>query len=386
MNTNLCMSNPKVRATVVNAVVAYAKAYTNVDYLHVWLADSTRNHCECDQCAKMRPSDFYMILMNELDAALTASKLSTRIVFISYVDTMFAPEHITINNPQRFSLLYAPITRSYTSSITADTEIPEAAPYVRNAWATPKSSAENLAHLKQWQKTWRGPCFVYEYHFWRRQMEDPALMYISRRIYEDILALKHMNCDGIVEDGSQRHFFPNGFAMYIYAETLMNRNCDYDAVMEDYFRHIYADAWQEVKAYLQQVSDAFDFGWISGEKRTDPAKTVYYDPARVPQLEKIFQLAEKARQIVKAHPVMATRPQYVSMRLLWHHAAYIEGVAACMIAKAKGEDEQAMALARDFCHSFGQREFEIERYYDHELAMTTLEINAKRQKPRNEVT
>ncbi len=55
--TNLCYSNPYVRTTMAEAVVEFAKTHTNVDYLHVWLADLEKNHCECDQCKQKRPSD-----------------------------------------------------------------------------------------------------------------------------------------------------------------------------------------------------------------------------------------------------------------------------------------------------------------------------------------
>ncbi|MBR4864069.1 MAG: DUF4838 domain-containing protein [Oscillospiraceae bacterium] len=381
LNTNVCMSNPKVRATMIRSIVAHAEAYSHVDFLHVWLADGKRNHCECPECQIMRPSDWYLVLMNELDAVLTEKGLPTRIVFIAYVDTMFAPEHITVNNPQRFSLLYAPITRKYTSSITEDTVVPEPSEYIRNAWPIPESAEANLAHLKQWQKTWTGPVFCYEYHFWRRQCRDVALMYMSRRIYEDILGLKYMGVDGIVEDGSQRHHFPNGFAVYIFAEALMNRDCDYDAVMEDYFRHAYGDAWKEVKDYLHTVSEVFDYGWMAGEKRLAPQYSVYYDPARAERLQQVAALAEKARSIAAAHPVMPTRPQAVSMRLLQLHAEYIEGFAACMTEKALGNNEKAVALFEDFCASFGRHEVEIDRYYDHEMAMATLKIDVNRVKP-----
>lgn len=36
-------------------------------------------------------SDWYVILLNEIDEALTARKLPTRIVFIKYYDTNWAP-------------------------------------------------------------------------------------------------------------------------------------------------------------------------------------------------------------------------------------------------------------------------------------------------------
>ena len=372
LNTNLCMSNPKVRTTMVNGIVEYAENHQNVDYLHVWLADGSRNHCECAECQKMRPSDYYLMIMNELDEALEAKGLVTRIVFIAYVDTLFAPENVVINNPMRFSLLYAPITRTYTASINEDSVIPEAAPYVRNQWEHPKATEDNLAFLRSWQKTWKGPSFSYEYHYWIHQYFDPGQLYISRRIYEDIMSLKLMDLDGFVEDGSQRSFFPNGFHMYIFAETLMNRDCDYDAVLADYFSHIYGDAWQDVKNYLQKVSDAFDFAFMSGERSADPEKGQYYDPARAKTMADVKALAAEGRAIAEAHMVMPTRPQTVSMRLLLRHAEYIEGIASFLEEQVQGNEKVAFEKFAAFERAFGKHEFEIERYFDHYMAFHTL--------------
>ena len=77
------------------AIADYAENHENVTYLHVWLADGYRNHCECENCKKKRPSDFYMMIMNELDAELESRNLDTRIVFIAYVDTMYPPVEVT---------------------------------------------------------------------------------------------------------------------------------------------------------------------------------------------------------------------------------------------------------------------------------------------------
>lgn len=91
LNTNLCMSNPETRSVVANYVADYAEKQNNVDFLHVWLADADNNHCECEACAAKTTSDWYVVLLNDIDAVLTARKLDTRIVFIAYVDTTWAP-------------------------------------------------------------------------------------------------------------------------------------------------------------------------------------------------------------------------------------------------------------------------------------------------------
>jgi len=362
--TNPCMSNPEVRSIMADAVVAYAKNHQNVDYLHVWLADGTRNHCECEECVKMRPSDWYMMIMNEIDEKLEQAGLDTRIVFIAYVDTLWGPEKIAIKNPKRFSLLYAPISRSYCSSLAEDSKIPEPLPYLRNTWQTPVSAEENQALLNGWFDLWKGDNFCYEYHFWRHQVRDPGGIYIAKRIYEDIRALRVMNMKGIVEDGSQRSFFPNGFAIYIYAEALMNRDCDFEAVKEDYFSHIYGEDWKDALALLERITNAFDYEYTSGRKSANPDVSRFYNPERVPALESIRELAAEERALAAKHKVMPTRPQTVSWRLLRYHASYIELFSDLLLTKAQGHHFQAQEKQEYFKQEFGKWESEIERYYD----------------------
>ena len=372
LNTNLCMSNPKVRTTMATAIADYAQQASNVDYLHVWLADGSRNHCECEECKKMRPADYYLMIMNELDDILTARSLDTRVVFICYVDTLFAPEKITINNPRRFSLLYAPIHRSYCSSVTEDEPIPAAQEYVRNSWVNPPDAMAHLALLRKWQEVWPGPTFSYEYHFWKHQYADMSGLYIARRIYEDIRSLKYMGIDGYVEDGSQRSFFPNGLAIYVYAETLLNREADFGALVEDYFSHAYGADWRKVLAYLKLVNETFDYDFMAGQKSADLTRGNYYDPEKAAQLENIREHAAFGRKLAVDHRKMPTRPQTVSYRLLERHAEYIEGTAEVFRQMALGHNHMAQERWEELRKDFGRYEVEIERYFDHFLALRSL--------------
>ena len=372
LNTNLCMSNPEVRTIMAEGVVDYAKKHANVDYLHVWLADGLRNHCECEECQKARPSDFYLMIMNEIDERLNEAGLSTRIVFIAYFDTMFPPEQVTIKNPKRFSLLYAPITRSYCTSFGKDTVLPGIKEYVRNAWKSPKTAEENMAYLKEWKKQWDGPTFSYEYHFWTHQYRDPSGLYIARRIYEDICGLQYIGLDGYVEDGTQRTFFPNGFVAYVYAETLVNRDIPFEDIVEDYYSHIYGEDWKKVLEYMQNIQETFDFRFMEGEGSKDVNISKYYDPSKEQGFRDVKIYTEQCRELVQTHLCMPTRPQTVSWRLLEKHAEFCEGLAEFMAEKCQGHEELAEELAEAFFDKFGKYEVEIERYYDHFMAKKSL--------------
>ena len=376
--TNACLSNPKVRTLMVQDIADYAQSHHNIDFLHVWLSDGQRNHCECDECKKMLPTDWYMMIMNELDEELTKRNLSTRIVFISYLDTMFAPQQVKLNNPQRFSLLHAPITRTYQSSVQEDTKPIAPPPYTRNAWETPTQEDATFGFLRQWQKMFDGPVFSYEYHFWRHQYLDPGGQSIARRLYEDVRSLKYMDLSGYVQDGSQRSGFPNAFPVYVYANTLMDRELDYEELAADYFSHIYGPDWQEAVNILKQISAAFDFGFMEGTKSLDPENSDYYNPEIAQRILAVGDLCAQERILAQKHLNMPTRPQTVSWRLLLRHAEYCELWSKILWNKAMGYNFKAQELAAEFAPLFGKYELEMERYYDHYMACLVLEHITRR--------
>ena len=313
------------------------------------------------------------MLLNEIDAALTASELDTRIVFIAYLDTIFAPEKMKLNNKDRFALLYAPISRSYTRSIDENTKPAPVEKYVRNKWKQPTDMGATLSYLVEWQKVFGGMSFSYEYHFWRHQFLDLGGLSIARRLYEDVRSLKITGLEGYVEDGSQRSAYPNAFPVYIYAETLMNRNCDFDKVKADYFYHIYGEDWEKAAAILEKIGDAFDFKYMEGECSKDKTVSKYYDPERSERLSEISSLSKELKALAEAHLNMPYRPQTVSWRLLLRHAEYVELWREIMTEKALGNDVSAANLAVAFRDKFGKYELEMERYYDHGLASRVLE-------------
>jgi len=376
--TNLCMSNPEVRRRMAEAVADYADRHRNVTYLHVWLADGFTNHCECEECAKMRPSDWYLMIMNEIDMRLTEKKLDTRIVFIAYVDTMFAPEKITIQNPRRFSLMYAPVYRYYTSGITKDSRLPPPAPYLRNRWERDFTTEGNFAHIPAWKKTWKGPYITYEYHFWFHQCYDPGQINLARRIHEDVRGLKEWDFQGFIEDGSQRSAFPSGFALYVYAETLMDTKKSFEEMEEDYFSHCYGSLWREVKDYFYEISHAFDFSFMEGEKSIDRTVSKYYNPAVAKKFAAVPQICAEGRALAERLSG-ETRPQAVSRRLLQLHTELCEGYAAFMYEKALGHNHLAYEMAHRFFDEFGKHEIEIERYFDHAMFCSCVNTMLKKR-------
>ena len=199
-------------------------------------------------------------------------------------------------------------------------------------------------------------------------------MSIARRVYEDILALDEIGLDGFIEDGSQRAFFPNGFALQIYADALLNKSCNYEEVKEDYFRHAYGEQWKDVVECLEQISELFDYAYMEGERSIDEKRGKYYRPNHVENLKKVKEVAARERAIAEENKNMPYRVQTVAMRLLLRHAEYCEKIADIMMEKTIGNQEKAKELLDAFKDDFGRYEVEMERYYDHFMVMKTMNI------------
>ena len=286
-NTNFCMGNPENRKIVVDYIADYAANASNVDYLHVWLADSTNHTCECDICQEKMHTDWYIILLNEIDAELTKRNLNTRIVLACYYDTFLPPENERLNNPQRFSLLLAPLTRRYTEAVSPEIKQIEFPAYVRNAFKNPKDPSVPVAMAEAWEKKCGLKVLVYEYHFWVNQYYEPTQLEFAKLIHDDIKGYYAHGFNGIIEDGSQRSFFPNGFNFYVYAQTLFDTKVDFEDLKHDYFFTAYAEDYEKVLEFLTQLNKLMDYKFISGERSLNEKVGPYYNP----------QMAEKLRHV-----------------------------------------------------------------------------------------
>ena len=268
LNTNLCYSNPKVRAMMSDAVAEYAQTHPQESMLHVWLADGSNNSCECRRCRAARPSDWYVKILNEIDEKLTARQIKTRIVFLAYADLLWAPQHGRLRNPDRFLLMFAPITRSHASPLVAgDLGDEKIAPFRRNKLDRPKTAAANLAMLKQWRGAFDGECVTFDYHLIWQQAFDPGQMALARVLHTDLQGLTGLDMCGFISCQVQRISMPTGLFLDIMGRTLWNRGTPFGAAVNTYLRDLFGDKGPSVRRYLDKLSSLFDQRVMSGEER-----------------------------------------------------------------------------------------------------------------------
>ena len=365
INTNFCMSNPTARKMVARCVADYAENHENVDLLHVWLADGINNHCECADCKKKIPTDFYIDMLNDIDEEMSARNIPTKVVFLAYVDIVWAPESTALKNPDRFVFMLAPFTRRYYDTIPKDGIKVKNPPYVRNKIYLPKTLEEYLAFYNDWRKMFKGPAFAFEYHFCWVQFRDFSKLGAARVIYDEVHLYKSMGIDGIVEDGDLRPFLPNGIQLYTLGRALFDTETPFDEIVTDYFSHLYGKDHARFRAFLEGINEVFDWRYFS-ELGSENAKVgKFYSPRAAGKLSSAAALIAEGRALVREHFNSEIRVQTVAVRLFSHYLDLLEKTAEVMAAKAMGKDEEATRLLDTFKEEFGRRECEIEPYFNH---------------------
>ena len=242
-------------------------------------------------------------------------------------------------------------------------------PFNLNHNVFPKDLGAYLAYGEEWQKTCPAPRLAYEYHFWWHQYCDVGGIQFARRIYEDNKAYRKAGYQGIIQDGSQRSFWPNGFAFWVYGETLFDADRSFEELVEDYFSHAYGEYWQEIVAYLTEIGNRFDVNYLEVEHRS---RKDFTSPEHAEMLRTIPAFVSEMEPKLKEWTYSRYRVQTVSMRLLRYHAWYCKALAEAFAIRADGDIAGGKEAYVNFYREFGRYEAEIERYFDQYLAFSAF--------------
>ena len=254
MGTNLCYGNAETRKLLADYAVDYCKKNPTVSIIHFWLGDAGHNHCECPKCIGYTASDLYVMLLNEVDAALTANNIDVRLTVDVYCDTMWPPVTKTFNNPDRFILLFGPITRTFSKSYDPD-DIGQVLEYVRNKSNMPKDMRDLLAHIKAWQEKTGSETILYDFHYMWDHYKVFGYWDSAVRINEDIKKFEALKFDaGFISCQEQRVFFPSAFGQHVMAETLWNTETEFEISASKALKAEFGANSEKVADFLKELT------------------------------------------------------------------------------------------------------------------------------------
>ena len=361
LNTNLCYSQPMVRTLMARAVARYAAEHPEIDVLHVWLADDFNNQCECSDCQKARLADFYSMLLNEIDELLSQQGSAVHIAFMLYFDLLFPPESVRLHNEERFILMYAPITRSFSRSfagVSPSSRIPE---YRRNHPSFSDNLSENLGFLSAWQTVFHGDSFDFDYHLCGVVNSDPGQMTIARVLYNDIRALHALGLNGLVNCQLQRVCMPHGFALFLAGQALCDPTLDYEHIRRVYFQKCFGPNFEQALEFCEALSARFPMDLYAQDHPRPSEKA-----AR--QLESLRAFLENFSLTA---PTGLTQMQARSWALLAFWRTLVIRLCSYLIPFARGEEPQWRTAWQDLeCFAWQnedrfQAEFDVYCFLEH---------------------
>ena len=369
-NTNLCYTSEDVQQALTDAVVAYAKAHPEADAVHFWLADTFNNLCECETCRASTLSDQYVRILNRIDDALTEAGLTTRIVFLLYQELLYPPREARINHPERFILMFAPISRTFEAPYPPAVPPGTLPAYRRNAMTLPLSIAENLRYYAAWRQVFHGDAFIYDYHLGRAHYGDPGYMKIARTLFRDTEQLQGLGFQGMIACQELRVAIPNALPIYLMGQALWG-DSDLNAIESDYFSSLYGAAGPRARSYFEAVSGLCDTDYANANgPRARPDLT-----ARYREIARLSR-AEDAALFPGNDPILL---RYQST--LRQNAAYGDALAAL----TQGDQASADRAFADFCRLVRQRESQFPGDYDVYRAIEVMQRYTGLNEPPPEI-
>ena len=357
MNTNLCYSNPEVRHRMTDACVEYAALHPELSYIHFNYSDGNNNHCTCKNCIDT-PSDYLVLLCNELDEKLTARGLTTRIGIEGYHATMWPSRKYRIQNPDRFLWMFCPISRHFLESYDEydlDGVRYEHAPYVKNKTEKTSTLSEDFAFYQDWREVFSGECFVFDYHLCLWSTRDVGYFDMAKIAFRDMKVLDKMHFTGMVNCGFNRASFPNNLCYEMIGISLWDKDADFEECSSRYFREAYGEDSEVVKEYFRAMAKILEI-----DAKNLPAADVL-----IPGYRELLRRAYEMNALI-AHNLEKRHPDAVHTS--WEYMKQLHGFLIpylyALIATAEGKTEESTRYCDEICEYIRLHECETHRSLD----------------------
>ncbi len=338
LNTNLCYSQQKVRDKMSDAVLEYCKTHPDVDYVHIWLADWQNNCCECEECRKLRTSDYYVRMLNELDEKLEKEGLDTKIVFLMYTGLLWAPLKERFKNHKRFVLMFAPISRTYTHPLAKpETDVP-APEYILNKIPELKGVDENLALLRDWQAVSDGDTFIFDYYYCSEYVQELTNWGTAQIANKDIKAYHELGLNGLVNCMVNRAYLPTAVLIQVIAQTLWDTDKNFDDIADYTLSIQFGEGASFVRSYLEEI---FACGYAEAMRGEKDIKA----PEERAKMQKAVDVIRAHRDEIAAWTAKMTGNQKHEWEALYLHGELVERMFLFQLAETQEEKD---AIAKEY--------------------------------------
>ena len=341
-NTELCYSNPEVRCAFIDEVLLYARQHSEVDFLHVWLSDATNNKCECPDCRRKTSTDWYMLLVNELDRRVKEEGLRSKIVFLAYQELIWPPE-IETSIPDDVVLMYAPMGRCYRHPFT-DPECGDLSgvkPPQLNEFRALRGNRAPAELSRQWKKLDPPDTFLFDYYGWGAMWRDGFGMDIGASMPRDMRDLKELGLNGHVSCQCIRAYYPLPLWPNAMADYLWGTRQSAPAYRKSLMSSAFGKQAEAVEKYFAALvaafpaPDHFDYtAIVAGDPATHRAAFARIEKLAAKAIERFAAAARREREAAVK----------LSLELVALHAEHAGIIANSYLAGIAGDRKRVANL------------------------------------------
>ncbi len=369
--TQLCYSRPEVRKKIADWVVQYHKDHPEVTMLRMTVSDGCNNWCECDECKKMMPADWYMLILNEIDAALTAAGMDNKIGFSAYNENIWPPKVHKLNNPSRFLLALCASSRAYDRALCEFEGDPSTRPlltFEHNNINPPRKIEDVLAHFNAWKRAVPGTDYfftdyvlMWEHHF------DLGYNHTSRVLHKDTTNLDVFGFSGFMNFLSQRFGMPTNLPLYTMAAGLWDKNSKFEDIQKEYYTTAFGEYGDVVCEYMDKLEAIFDSEFLR-----------YGHPEK---MDTVLERMEEAHKIVDEFNEKYIQPNKdvnASWHYLTYYVKYVHLYADILCAYKRGDENEKVAAFENLKTYLYSVEPEIHRVFDVANCLFVLKVRIPR--------
>jgi len=266
--------------------------------------------------------------------------MATRIVFLSYFDTLWPPEREAFRG-DNLVFMYAPISRCYRHGLTdprcvreGDRHDPEL-----NKVATPRGNHASAEIARRWRAANQCDSFVFEYYRWTPTWFDGMGMDVGSVAAQDMKDLQSLGLNGVVSNDCIRAFYPTPYSANAMADFLWNRGRSLADHRSSLMRAAFGRHAEVVERYLSGMVGAFRLGGSYDHKTVLESAA----PERDRRLRLIASAAAAARKDCLARAeAEEQRTVRLSLELVALHAEQM--VRIVRIRLAAGRPSQLVKL------------------------------------------
>ena len=356
--TQLCYSNPFVAKTMADGVVKYLEEHPETDVVHFWLGDYFNNTCECEECTKLRYSDYYLRIINLITEKLNEKGLKNKIAFSCGSNKGWVPVATEVEHPENMILTFAPISRTFGETFPKGFKIKTTPEYKLNGFAMPRSVDENLSYLCEWENFFDGDTIDFDYHLMWDHILDAGGEGIARVIHDDIINFESLGMNGYISCQLQRNAFPTSVAMTVMGKTLWSSKTDFDVTRKKLYANSFGEENAEMMAeYFSTLSKGFSIGAIRSQIKVDRNEF----RANMVAAKEAF---EKIEAFVRANLDDPDPCRRESWRIVGVHREIYSILADSIIAFIDGDNEKGNELRHKSIRLAWEKEPEVQSVMD----------------------